>query len=248
LILAPEQARLVLAGKKTQMRVPITQPKNVTRPNGTSYLSTPQTFPVGKPHTLRSDLHVIVTDTAIVTLGDITQRDAIAEGHKTTDAFRVWWVSTHDKPWVNRYVLKHDSSPSEDMAVARFHQHHAQRDVWAITFMLDREQKPRFLAPTGHGDELGYTSTAAQGIPHEPQAVDEFSQARISADAREMDALRAAGVAERDLDRLRALDVEIAHWRMAGPGVRDHVRQLQRGRAGLERRLREQVRNRQQAA
>jgi hypothetical protein len=268
MILSPNQARLVLAGKKTQVRIPVVEPTLTRRtrkvagqpvPHGPEYTTQPFHPHVGRlvpistlqtvdgkqravPHSV-----VLVTDYRHALLGDSLDdqgKAARAEGHRSTDEFKAWWVGVYDRSWINTYIKRHEIEPGDDILIERFDRRHTLRSVWVMVFEPDRTAAPRYLAPTGRGDDRGYTTVMAQAIADEPEAVDETMQRRISDQGREYDEMRAAGVDELLIDGLRKLRtqrhefVTVAGER--GINVRDEIRMLDRAQASLERKIHDQ--------
>lgn len=153
MIFAPEMVRLITTSRKTQTRRPVRgdEPKSRYRP-GRSYAVQPGR---GKPASLR----IVITDVRQEPLGDLTLADAHAEGFRTTDEFRLYWVALHDKAWIARQHklldAEHDFTDEDRAetihirALPRFNARHAHRHVWVITFELDRTEQPRYLAAGG---------------------------------------------------------------------------------------------------
>lgn len=79
-------------------------------------------------------------------LGDITFASARAEGFRTQDDFKAYWVRLHDRRWIAR-AEHHPASgigPTLELTasdlVERFDQHWAQEKVWAIAFSVEAAQ------------------------------------------------------------------------------------------------------------
>lgn len=136
------------------------------------------------------------------------------------------------------------------------------RPVWKPTargLVIIRAEEPRYLARSSdHLDHdgadaiPGYTTDAAMAMFPDPgEAVDEITQARITAKGRDDHAARRAGVddlllAELQRDRARRQElVRIANER--GIQVRDELRMVDRAVASLERKIRAQTGNRRAA-
>lgn len=213
----------VLAGRVTQYRVVVREPRPVKRPGprGTvrtgksavrwSYPSEPRVGRVfaisqtsrdgdGRRYTVRV-ASATITAVRREWLGQIDFAGARAEGHRTTDDFRVAWVLRHDGPAVRRAerwalcVLGEDGLRSE--LIARFHRHHAAHEVWVVSFRIS-EGRDRFLAPGASGDERGYTMTPGLALDRDAPCVDEFTQAAFAKRAEAQRAgFRAALEAER---------------------------------------------------
>lgn len=213
----------VVAGRITQYRQPVGEPRRVTRPGprGTqrtgrsaerwAYPSEPK---VGKVFVVqrekRNDLgevvrdcvHATVTDVRREWLGAITFADAKAEGHRTTDDFKVAWTRERDSREVARgeaWALRELGEDGlREALLARFVRHHAAREVWVVTFRLS-EGRDRFLAAGSAGDERGYVTSPGMALDPDASVVDEFTQAAF---AKKAEAHRASFKA--DLERERA--------------------------------------------
>lgn len=122
-------------------------------------------------------------------LGDISLKDAIAEGHKTTDGFREWWVARYDPTF--------DGDRAQ-----RFVQRFAAKPVICVAFKLDVSERPRFLAPAvGRGRGMGdYTESASRAMQDVGEPLDEATQKWFTADAHER-ALNRPGRREEALRR-----------------------------------------------
>lgn len=196
MIFRPELARKIIRGEKTMTRRPIKPgEKHCRYREGRDYAVQPGR---GKAESCRI-LILTVEDQA---LGDLTYRDARAEGFKTRDEFQAYWAGLH-----GHY----------DPAMP----------VWAIRFRLHADQ-PRLLMPIGAGHhdpqanpgidmpaDHGYTPDHNRSVRDEPEAVDERTQDRFAAQARERERVsrsetwtEARGILTAQLDRLKA----------AGPG------------------------------
>lgn len=174
MIFGAQLARKALAGTKTQTRRPIRADRLCRyRPHHT-YAVQPGR---GKPEAGR----ILVTAVRQQRLGDITLREAHAEGFRTTDDFRVAWVSIHDARWISA----HDEAHGEDARVLRrFDDRHADTPVWVIEFTLPVDPV-RLLAD--RNARAAYVDHHSRAMPDEPEAIDEETQRRIT---------RAAGLRE----------------------------------------------------
>ncbi len=196
MIFTPAEARKIIRGEKTMTRRPIKPgEKHCRYQEGRDYAVQPGR---GKPETCRI-LILTIEDQA---LGDLTYRDARAEGFKTRQDFKTAWTEIHGR-------------------------HDPQMRVWAIRFRLHTDQ-PRLLLPIGAGHhdpqanpgidmpaDHGYTPDHNRSVRDEPEAVDERTQDRFAAQAREQERVsrsetwtEARGILTAQLDRLKA----------AGPG------------------------------
>lgn len=197
MIFRPELARKIARGEKTQTRRPVKPgEKHCRYREGRDYAVQPGR---GKPSSFR----ILILAVEGQALGDLTYRDARAEGFKTRDEFQAYWRSLYDGRW----------DPGQP--------------VWAIRFRLHADQ-PRLLMPIGAGHhdpqanpgidmpaDHGYTSDHNRSVRDEPEAVDERTQDRFAAQARERERVsrsetwtEARDILTAQLDRLKA----------AGPG------------------------------
>ena len=137
MIFSPAHARLVMDGRKSQTRRRVRPDETVCR------------YVAGRSYSVQHDRHrpavgrLVVVSVAQQPLGDLTLRDARAEGFRTRQEFRDHW---------------HRLFP--DMA--------AQDVVWVLVIRPDGDPV-RLL----HKDSSrGYTSRPEEAIPGEPEAVD----------------------------------------------------------------------------
>jgi hypothetical protein len=203
-IFRPELARKINAGQKTMTRRPINGAPLCRYQPGKSYAVQPGR---GQSATCRIKIVAVRRELA----GDIAFHDARAEGFPTTEEFKAYWVSIHDKVWLEHENKMLDEAENDDGVVldrdvwllrrslAMFEQRHAHKPVWVISFHLDLAPVGRLLALRSHE---GYTTNPARALPHEPEAVDPDTQKRITRDAgmttRQWQALEAT---HRDRDR-----------------------------------------------
>lgn len=185
MIFRPELARLVRQGRKTQTRRPTRSGEPCRYRQGKDYAVQPGR---GQSATCR----IMVDEVRQERLGDIAFADARAEGFTTTEDFKAAWVAIHDRAWLEHETAMLDEAENDDGVVldrdvwlARrsldmFAERHAHRDVWVIRFRLHAEEELRLLAL--RSDEL-YVTNSAQALPGEPEAVDEDTQKRITANA-----------------------------------------------------------------
>jgi len=201
------QAHDILAGRKTQMRVPIRDPQTVTRKNGTTYQTQPFQPTLGDVISVRvrrrtdeetdDDLHrcnIVVVGYERQHLGRITFTEARAEGWRTTAEFKAGWVKQHDRQW----DAKHTNDPDLTQYVERFDQRWAHTPVWAITFEVDRSAQARLMHKRS---EYGYTDNPANAVDSEPEAVDRATQVRLTKEARVRDKERTNA----ELEEIKAL-------------------------------------------
>lgn len=206
MIFRPDLARDIRAGRKTMTRRPVKRDQPCRYKPGKTYAVQPG----GQAATFR----IQITSVHHALAGDITLKDAIAEGFKTTDEFKAYWVDRHDKAWLAKErttteLLAEMDDPDDAVidvdtflnarTLDRFDTRHATKPVWVITFRLDETPKPRFLA--ARSDEL-YVTNAAQALQGEPEAVTAEEQKRITERANQTTAQWVAHeAAGRDLDR-----------------------------------------------
>lgn len=176
--ISTRQLNQIRGGRKTQIRVPVREPRQATRKNNTTYISQPFKPEVGATMTLREPppprhhedtrvpVRITITEAREQLLGELSFPDVIAEGHSTTSGFQVWWVSVHDRPWIARRLQDNNSTVPDDMVIDRFHARHADTLVWAIRFEIDRSDRPRILVAAGrrYGDERGYSETTTGAV------------------------------------------------------------------------------------
>lgn len=226
----------VVAGRITQYRRPVGEPREVKRPGprGTqrtgksavrwAYPAEPK---VGRVFTVQREqrnhmgevtrpaVHATITSVRREWLGSITFADARACGHRTTDDFKVAWVREHERvvgeAWA-LHVLGEAGVRAE--LVARFTRHHAAREVWVVDFHLSGG-RDQFLAAGSRGGD--YTTTPARALDPDAPCVDALTVARYAkaAEAR-AEAQRASFRV--DLERERRARKNAAHappWRRA---------------------------------
>lgn len=244
MILSSEQVRLIRAGKKTEHRIPVTDPAARHPGDHPGFGNRPRIglrIPVstrelvdGKP-TAVPQTTIVVTAFHRQKLGEsLSVASVRAEGHRTTGDYKTWWVKCYDKGWCRRSIdparwfrLPYGTPRSDRRLaaleavlapdhVARFDARHAGTEVWVLTIEPERVASDRFIALDGRGDEHGYTTRPEMAVRGIPPAVDEQTQRRFSDKARDHHALRTAGVAEESLERLRGLDAEIYGLRQLG--------------------------------
>jgi hypothetical protein len=122
--------------------------------------------------------HILVENVQAEPAGAITYTAARAEGFRTTDEFKATWVRLYDARWIASQeettdedgVITTDRHLMTSDLVPRFDEHHADTLVWAITFRVDTEHRPRLMRarPNEAGD---YTETALDAMRGEPEAI-----------------------------------------------------------------------------
>jgi hypothetical protein len=284
-ILSAEQVRLIQAGKKTQMRVEVVDagsyqptrqvgprvevggplrrvpvgPERVTRGNEPRV---GQRIPINRPGTVDGKATSVrvcsfeVVDYHRALLGrSITLESARAEGHRTSDDYRVWWVRTYDVAWLNGGVTRLELPSSEEglrvAILARFEDRHQFHLVWVITGRHVADAGHRFLAAEPDRVQSPYTTQADLAVRPGGDALSEFEQRRESDRARDHHDLRKAGAAEDLLERLDKLDGDIRYLRQQGMSlgidIKKPLARVQQGRDAVERKIREQAQRRKAA-
>lgn len=179
MIFKPVLIHKITAGKKTMTRRPVkageTEPRWTV---GRAYAAQPGR---GKP----AAAHFIVTAVRVERLGELTFRDAVAEGFRSRDDFYAYWTDLYG------------------------HVDDRLR-VWVISFRRDDRDVPRLLTANPCATRADYTSDpnkAARGEPEALTSAQFASLAHLSADhhrrlqvepiifhrdriARELDAIR----------------------------------------------------------
>ncbi len=158
MIFTAQHARAVLDNRKTQTRRLVKAGKRCRYSEGHDYAVQPGR---GKPAIGR----IKILDVREEHVGDITYKDARAEGHRTTDAFKAAWVRIHDANWIERQEVTTDEHGTIDGdrwmtdtdLLPRFDARHAHKLVHVITFTAVQDN-PLFLA-TQHDILHGRTDT-----------------------------------------------------------------------------------------
>lgn len=202
MIFPPRLVHAVIVGRKTQARRPM-------RGSATCR------FKVGRDYAVQAGAgrpvacYITVRSVERQRLDDIGYRDARAEGHRTTDEFRLQWVRTYDARWIKRelidLVAAYDDTCSivDWILLRRYEQRHADTPVFVITFDVQHDAS-RFMA-TQH-DILG---GAEQYTPIRARAIDGAEAVPKSWLDREAARARHAGEQQRAAFR-RALEEERA--------------------------------------
>jgi hypothetical protein len=181
-------ARKALTGAKTQTRRPVRAGKLCRYRIHHTYSVQPG---AGKPEAGR----ILVTAVRQQRLGDITLREAHAEGFRTTDDFKAAWVEIHDARWISAEGLPARLTVE---VLERFAARHADTPVWVVEFCLPVDPV-RLLAD--RNARADYVDHHARAMADEPEAVDEDTQRRITRDAGLRDAQqRAVTSAEREAE------------------------------------------------
>lgn len=213
-------ARALVAGRRTEFRVPVREPQDVQRRNGTWRRTRPWQ-PSLNDHVQVDRVEIADGRRQLVTLGllivvgfsqelagDITAEAAKAEGTTGTAAWKAEWVRCHDD-WARGHIrLAGELAPSADPSfwidtpelVHRFERRHASTPVWACRVLVDQAAPPRWLHK--QSDAL-YTTNEATALTDpdgsRPEAVDDATLARFAKDnADHFDHHRAVLLAEQE--------------------------------------------------
>lgn len=155
-----QTARQILAGKKTQFSRPV-NPEASSDPwePGHRYAIETKRYNADRDQQERATIWFFqVTEVLQTTFAQLDERDAQREGFPALDDLRTWW-------W-DRYRWGHATEP--------------QPAIWVVRFALTRDDVPRML----HRDsQHGYTHDPNLALAEEPEAVDGWSQERITAEA-----------------------------------------------------------------
>lgn len=189
----------VLRGEKTETRR-LVQPQDL----GTKY-RVGMRRAVQKGRGQPAEAHIVLIDVRRELLGAIDFDAARAEGFRTTGDFKRDWIERHDAKWVEAMAELSGELAVEADISDRFYQRWAFKEVWVLTFELDRSERPRLLAD--RNAKADYVDAPARALDHEPEAVDAQTQARFS---REGFQGWMAREKQRELDRERML----AHERL----------------------------------
>lgn len=177
MILPHAQIRSILRQEKTEHRIPAAGHPRCPLRVGESVVVRPH----GEPALAR----VLVTSAHIERVSGVDSKAARREGFGGRDPVLAWakaWLARHDRG----YPLH---AANDEDVMDRIRSHHVHRDVWVVGFRLDPSAPPRLLH---RQSERGYTTTPREAVPDEPEAVDAFTQARITRAANErQDAARA---------------------------------------------------------
>jgi hypothetical protein len=129
-----------------------------------------------------NEAHIILTDVRRELLGAIDYEAVRAEGFRTVPDFKAYWLGLHDKAWTERNREEVAEEYWDDWLAERgadrFYQRWAFKEVWVLTFELDRTERPRLLAD--RNAKADYVEAPARALDHEPEAVDASTQDRFS--------------------------------------------------------------------
>jgi hypothetical protein len=140
-IFKPELVDKIVMGRKTQTRRPV---------KGEQRLKVGKVYAVQRRRNGPSVTRIRITDIRQELLGDITPRDAQAEGFKNTDRFFTFWEQIYEK--VDR-----------------------KQAVWVLTFEHIAEEREIYLGRKG-----GYTEAPGLSIDPEAPAVPPATVERIN--------------------------------------------------------------------
>lgn len=192
---------------------------------------------------------IVITDLTSSLVGDIDHFSARAEGFRTTDDFKAYWVGLYEKtvPFTRGLFQESDDGivcepPDDELLVDRFDTHHAATPVWVVTFELATDE-PRFLAPAGRShdsDEHGYTIQSNHAL--EPvEVVSPAVQAEISREGRERGRVQRGYLDQQLLDEKETLEERLAAARRIahrrGVNVHAEVRLAERALRSIERKI-----------
>lgn len=138
--------------------------------------------------------HILIREVRVRTAGEVDYEWARLLGYRTTDEFRTVWVETHDP----RAVEIATDAGLYDAALLEHFERHAGRRVFIVRFELDRTERPRLLAD--RNARTDYVEDPARALSHEPEAVDQVTQARFSREGHQGWVAREK---QRELDRER---------------------------------------------
>lgn len=245
MIFRPELIRLITAGKKTQTRrvIRAADPATATRTtlldgHRVLYPYAPgDTVAVQPGRGKHATARILVTDVHAVPLGDITYQDAVAEGFRTTQDFKAYWVRLHDPAWVSGSEYPEHGEYLPDTVLAdRFDRAHAPNRVWAIQFTLDTTHRPRLLTPATRprGDELGYTENLGAAMRDAGEAIDPALLEHYTRDAHERFTGEPGRRAELARRRLRSLHERAKRLNRDGVDVTSAIDQLEQHLTTLE--------------
>lgn len=247
MIFGPEMRRQILAGRKTVTRRPVQEPRLVRRANGTTYWTRPfgehmagHVVPLQPGRGEVAVAHLLITSIAAAFVGDITYLDARAEGFRTTDAFKAYWVGLYDKTWVAR------EERDLEQLVARFEARHAAARVWVVAFELTSAPLRYMSAkPPDPGRGAGdYVTSPARALEPVEVVGDDLLE-RFAQSAREDHAARQAGADDELFAERRSLEerarVLLKAAAERGVDTRDDRRVIERRLDAIEKRIRAQA-------
>lgn len=162
LMFKPALIREIVRGKKTMTRRLVKHDKAGTLRDcrykiGRTYAVQPGR---GKPS---DGTRVLITDVRTELLGEISFDDARAEGFRTTDDFKRYWVRLHDEAWLERQAQAADvpaADLDDELLDARFLERHAELLVWVIAFELSVDEVLYLHRHTAGG----YTTNPAEAM------------------------------------------------------------------------------------
>jgi len=153
MIFTSEAAKLIMRGKKTQDRRPVTVDRCP--------------WAVGKDYAVQpgrsreSVGRIAVTRIEESAIRDITFAEACAEGFRTTADFARSWFGYPDELGDEDALDALRGNPER---------------VWVLTFELDTSEHPRFLH---RQSERGYTQNRHDALKDEPEAITDTDLARL---------------------------------------------------------------------
>ena len=238
-MIVPENlAQRILNGQITQVRIPRNSrrcPHTIGRPvaiqphsvdSYTVHHDDGTTTDDQIRQTIRSIGHALVIDIRSSTLADTTPRDLRREGYTDKDELLDAWN-----------IHRRTRNPDTLVWVLTVKPHTDPIRIPAPSGSLSRVVVSEHHEDDFSGPEHDYVSSSARAMPGEPEAVDEFTQARITARANmETDQWRALDTAHRETraldDRLREALMLAEH---GGVDVHRQVASIRQRIQALER-------------
>lgn len=203
-IVSRDVARLIRSGRKTQISWPAEQPCVYRQGRPYALIVRGRRTPVCKI--------TVMAPPVQRELGGIQLRDVVAEGYRTTDEFRDFWLEEHG---------------SWDEA----------GQVWVMTFALgDLSDRPRLLVARSGTSAGDYTENTVRAMRGEGEAVSATDQEQMTRAAREQEATERdeqwASRRDRLLENVREIRETLP------PGVRDsELRGMERLARSLDRKI-----------
>lgn len=166
--------------------------------------------------------------------GAISLVDALAEGVRTTVAYKARWVRHRDRQWIASQGEKIDPLDDEQL-VARFDRRWGDGQVYVISFALER-LSPRYLARDPAAQQADYVSAPSMAMRGEGAPVEDWRQQDYAKEGRAK-----PRVTQREVwDEARAtIKDQIARVKATEPGrdVASTLRRLERELGVLERKI-----------
>ncbi len=256
MILEPKTVGLILTEKRTMLRRPVDasdpryrtpRTKNGAPKRGQSrQLQTPWTPRVGDVIPIQDRVRengverlvtacrVKVTDHRQERHGAISLLDALAEGARTTVAYKARWVRWHDRVWIGQLKDGIDALDDEQL-VPRFDARWGERQVYVISFKLERLES-RFLAADPAAQQTDYVTSASRAMKGEGAPVPEGVQQQYAKEG-----LEKPRVTKREVwgEARVAIEDQIERLKASGMGrdVGATLRRLERELEVLDRKI-----------